>query len=69
MDSHNIKNVVSQIINMMSNNIIKDNGHEPFECWCENGEVFDYNKDDVHIMYELAPYVDALTNKIEELSH
>lgn len=69
MYTNSIKNVVSQIINMLSNNIINNNGFEHFDGWCENGEVFDYNVNDVNIMYQLAPYVDALTEKCVELTH
>lgn len=67
-----VKNVVEQVINMLSNNVIEDNGSESFECWCADGEVFENNGiEDVdkhcEIVSVLAPYVDALSNAIDNL--
>lgn len=68
--------VVEQILNMYNNNVLADYGNESFECWCENGDVFD-NFEDISFseeereeliscMRELAPNVDALTYQIEQ---
>lgn len=61
--------VTGQIINMLVNNILEDNGTESFEGWCEDGDVF-YNMDGLTLeeanaasalMTEVAPIVDELT--------
>ena len=61
--------VVGQITNMLYNNVELGNGSEPFEGWCQDGEVFvDENVEArTEIMRTLAPFVDSLTNKIDEL--
>ena len=53
--------VTEQIINMMDNDILRDNGIEEFVGWCENGEVFDYDKDCIELMHKVADFVDNLT--------
>ena len=64
------KAVVEQIIGMLENNIICDNGNETFEGWCENGAVFEYSYDNESkefyaqcekLMKEVAPIIDRLT--------
>ena len=35
-----VREVTNQLVNMLTNNILEDNGTESFEGWCENGEVF-----------------------------
>lgn len=64
-----VKDVVEQVVNMLLNNVIEDNGTECFECWCEDGAVFGDEDVDISaqvaIMRKLAPYVDALSNAIE----
>lgn len=61
--------VAEQIINMLTNNILEDNGTESFVGWCENGRVF-FDIDGVSdeeadaasaLMAEVAPTVDELT--------
>jgi hypothetical protein len=60
-----VREVTNQIVNMLTNNILEDNGTESFEGWCENGEVFNdhpsYKKECVALMKEVAPIVDNLT--------
>ena len=34
------KAVVEQVIAMLDNNVLADNGFEQFSGWCEDGEVF-----------------------------
>lgn len=60
-----VREVTNQIVNMLTNNILEDNGTESFEGWCENGEVFNeypaYKEECVNLMKEVAPIVDQLT--------
>ena len=60
-----VREVANQVINMLTNNILEDNGTEGFEGWCEDGAVFnlhgDYLKEAVALMKEVAPIVDQLT--------
>lgn len=62
--------VTEQIISMLNNNIINENGNETFEGWCEDGAVFEntYEGRDKEfyegcekLMREVAPLVDKLT--------
>ena len=67
-----IKNVINEMLNMYHNNVVEDNGLEPFEGWCENGVVFEDNdtrEEDIEVMKELAPIIDELTEKIHELNN
>lgn len=60
-----VRAVANQLINMLTNNILEDNGTESFEVWCEDGEVFNdhpsYKEECVALMKEVAPIVDQLT--------
>lgn len=60
-----VKLVAEQIIAMLDNNILNDCGTEPFEGWCENGDVFSehptYQEECIKLMKEVAPIVDELT--------
>lgn len=63
-----VKAVTEQVINMLTNNIIEDNGTESFVGWCEDGDVFDLNglsgdylKEAIAMMKAVAPIVDELT--------
>jgi len=63
-----IKAVTNQLINMMYNDIIEENGIEGFEGWCADGEVFDtlpeeYFDDAMRLMKQVAPLVDDLIYK------
>ena len=66
MANNDVKKVVGVLIDMLENNVINDNGIETFMGWCEDGDTFD-NEEQVKIMNQLAPYVDALSNQIELL--
>lgn len=60
--------VAEQIINMLVNNVLHDNGTESFEGWCEGGDVFfygDVTEQEVEaatgLLKKVAPVVDELT--------
>lgn len=61
--------VAEQIIAMLENNLIGDNGTETFKGWCKDGDVFHNNpelndeekKAATALMNEVAPKVDELT--------
>ena len=59
--------VAGQIINMMYNDILRENGVECLEAWCADGEVFvlnDMSEQDadecMELVREVAPIVDDL---------
>ena len=59
--------VANQIENMMYNNITCENGGEPFEGWCNKGEVFRLNdmtpkevSECMQLVEQVAPLVDKL---------
>ena len=59
--------VANQIQNMMYNDITEGYGVESFECWCEDGEVFEnegMSKEEANecmaLVREVAPLVDEL---------
>lgn len=65
-----IQAVTGQIINMLDNNILGEQGNEPFEGWCAEGEVFDDGFDDrneafihecMRLVKEVSPLIDKLT--------
>lgn len=59
--------VVSQLVAMYENNVLKGNGNETFAGWCEDGAVFnclEYRDECIELMNQLAPHVDTLTNAI-----
>lgn len=60
-----VKAVTQQVINMLINSIVEDNGTESFEAWCENGSVFSdhptYKDACTRLMKQVAPVVDQLT--------
>ena len=63
-----IKNVIEQVIAMLDNNVLADNGLESFEGWCENGDIFETNRNKhIAVMKRIAPAVDNLTNIIFNL--
>lgn len=63
------KAVAEQIMAMLDNDVINENGFEPFEVWCNGGEVFanmdeeagaDFVNGCMNLVRELAPMVDAI---------
>lgn len=69
--------IVASIFNMIYNNIIKENGGETFISWCECGDVFNNSDADMppspevlqeceRLMHRVAPYVDSLSNALEQ---
>lgn len=63
-----IKNVIEQVIAMLDNNVLADNGLESFEGWCENGDIFETDRNEhIAVMKRIAPAIDDLSNIILEL--
>lgn len=61
-----IKAVTGQLVNMLINDVINNNGIEGFEGWCADGEVFEdlhgeYFEEAMRLVKEIAPIVDTLT--------
>lgn len=63
------KAIAEQIAAMLDNDVINENGFEPFEVWCNDGEVFsnmdeeegaDFVNGCMNLVRELAPMVDAI---------
>ena len=72
MKNKSIDIVVQSITDMIDTNYSyrTDGIAESFVDWCENGEIFEDMADTQEckqIMQEIAPFVDALTNKLYEL--
>ena len=71
MENSKVKKAVTeQIISMLTNNILNDNGNESFEGWCEDGDVFRYSYPDesaefytecIREMKVVASIIDRLT--------
>lgn len=61
-----IKAVTGQLVNMLVNDVINDNGIEGFEGWCADGEVYEdelhgeYLEEAMRLTREIAPTVDDL---------
>lgn len=62
------QSVAEQLMNMIENNIIEENGGESFVGWCQHGEVFELqgltqeNVDKcMALVNRIAPLVDNLT--------
>ena len=60
--------VAEQIVSMIENNVISGYGIEPFEGWCEDGEVFTNNgadevfaNDCMELVRKVSPIVDKLS--------
>lgn len=66
MMNKDVKKVVGVLIDMLHNNVLNDGGFEYFTGWCEDGDTFD-NENQVKIMTQLAPGIDALSTQIELL--
>lgn len=69
------KAVAGQIAAMLINDVLGENGYEPFEGWCENGEAFatedgsengDFVNGCTALMQELAPMVDAIHERLTD---
>lgn len=61
-----IKAVTGQLVNMLINDVLNNNGLEGFEGWCADGEVFEdlqgeYFDEAMRLAEEIAPLVDTLT--------
>ena len=44
------KEVIEQVIAMLDNNLLADNGLESFEGWCENGDILAKKSYDINVM-------------------
>lgn len=65
------KAVAEQIAAMFINDVLNENGYEPFVGWCEGGEVFatedsDFANGCTALMRELAPMVDAIHAQLSD---
>lgn len=69
------KAVAEQIAAMLDNDVINENGFEPFEVWCNDGEVFanmdeesgaDFVNGCMNLVHELAPMVNAIHANLAE---
>lgn len=68
MKKTTIIDVVLQMTNMYINNVVCGNGNEDFLAWLQDGEAFGTNVDEyMEVAETLAPYIDRLTWKIDEL--
>lgn len=65
-----VKAVTWQVISMLENNVLRDCGLESFRGWCENGNVFFFDEQDLtdeerdeccRMMLDVADAVDNLT--------
>lgn len=59
--------VVAQLINMFHNDIIEENGTEPFLGWLADGEVFEldgYNDEEVK---ELMAFAESISLEVDKL--
>lgn len=63
------KAVAGQIVAMLENDVINENGFESFTTWCEDGEVFANMEEDaggnfvdgcMSLARELEPMIDAI---------
>lgn len=59
------KAVVEQVIAMLDNNVLADNGFEQFSGWCEDGEVFNdqepaVRKECIELMNKVSDSVDTI---------
>lgn len=63
--------VAEQIVSMIENNVISGYGIEPFEGWCEDGEVFTNNganevfaNECMELVRKVSPIVDKLSENL-----
>lgn len=62
-----IKDVVGQIVNMLYTNSVTDENSESFECWCEDGDVFENcTEEHIAVMERLSVAADELSYAIEQ---
>ena len=71
MDKKIKKAVIAQIINMFVNDIINENGTEPFIGWCADGEVYEFLGDEdkiqkaMELTEKIANDVDNIVYKLD----
>ncbi len=61
--------VAEQIINMLDNNVLQNNGYESFKGWLEDGEVFCNNESytDAEVV-EAMKLVDNVADLVDDLA-
>ena len=62
------KEVTSQLIAMLYNNILCDNGFEEFDGWCQNGEVFELLGLDEETQNECMALVNKIKDKVNDIA-
>lgn len=75
MYSKAVKQAVAvQVANMLINDVVEENGIEPFVGWCADGEVYEDSLNEEEIMQamkltkEISGYVDEISNKLDIFS-
>lgn len=63
--------VTEQIVNMLTNNIINENGNETFDGWCEDGEVFrtSYPNETEEFYIECDTLMDKVSDLVDKLTY
>ena len=59
-----VQMVTAALIGMLENNVLLGFGTEPFEGWCEDGDIFEgseFEDECIALMHKVAPIVDKLT--------
>lgn len=69
MNKEVIQAVTGQIINMLDNNILGEQGNEHFEDWCQQGEVFDDGEHDDDFINECMSLVKKVSPLIDKLTY
>lgn len=68
------KIIAEVIISMIENNTLNNMGHESFVGWCEDGAIFNNRLTEreaiecEQFMREIAPLVDAMTEKLDGIN-
>ena len=64
--------VTETLIGMLENNVVRGFGTEPFEGWCEDGDIFadsEFEDECIALMHKIAPIVDKLTYEYLNLGY
>lgn len=62
-----VKAVTSQLINMLSNDILEENGLETFEGWCAEGEVYELNGMTEQEVTDAMELTKIVSDKLEDI--
>lgn len=65
------KAVTEQVISMLYNNIIQENGNETFKGWCEDGEVFriSYPNESEEFYTKCNIIMDEISNLVDKITY